>query len=1156
MKSLLTFLILSAAFLSAQNVRVDGVVQGRTGAPSPGASIAVCYQPANTTTTPCSPLALLCSSLSDAACTMPNPVTADGLGNYFFYLLPGLYTYQFYGSGLSTRVQPDQSVGTGITSPPTPATAQAFPSSVNFGTVQTGQSVSGNVTLQNTSAAASVVFSGITFSGANASDFSSTNPTGCNGTQLAGVSCIIPVTFTPSTATTESATLTINSTIGPITVPLSGTGQATPSFTLTVSPSGSGSGSVQSGDGTPNCALPQICVAPTISASMTGPACNGSCSSSYPSGTVVVLTATPTTGNTFDSFTGGGCSSSPCSVTVSSNILVKTSFTPIPVSFTLNVIPNGQGTGLVTSDIGGVSCTSIAGVLSGTCSAAYPQGTHVVLTEAPSTTGNGTCVGANCTFTSWGGISGCNMATTCAVTMSATSNVSATFAAPTATAPVQQIQTINGGTPGTNSITGNFSQAQTLGNTNIVWILTNSAASVSSITDTLGNTYTLAACGGGTNPQANLFLYYSLSIAAAGAGANTITVALSAAPTYRVILASEYSGLLAFDACHGANGSGTALDSGAFTTTVGNDLLIGGDNVAHGISVVSSGWTQEISNSGNDVEDQKNVAAAAYHFLPTQAPTGTWQAIGAGFTTGAAISQIRFSFTIQGAGAGTGTVSAAGISCTITNGVPSGTCSTSVASGGTLTLTASPASGSTFSTYSGAGCGTTPTCVTSAINTNTLTTVTFGVPQAGGPFDILHPPPPSNRPYPRAYFNQKLPNAGNGGPTGHLMPGSDANIVPTVMKNGGSSLVTSSGFWNSPGSDDGQHRAFYYGQASDPVYQVSGCSGPSTSTSVNGQKFHAPSGAPYNQGSFDKEIAIWDQTSDIMFQFYGGASGPGFLPACAGTIGSPCNMPAYGGYCSAVNHTTGAGYDGGNAASTAGLAPMANIIRLTEIYQVGHINHGLRGVTTCTDTDNGTYPSKVVFPANVPSGSPSNTCANAGVSATNRPPNGALFFLDYTQAQLNCFDPTQGTCGGVNKLTPWQFALIEAATFYGITLEDTGNGSSISLPGIESEQGYQFADTHGYPGARAQSDAFTNFMVNNCSGVTCNSINRCPGTGGNLSTQCANGHSQMQWGINAWANISNQGGLDIIGHMHVADPCVAIAMQGLANDGHGTNACP
>jgi hypothetical protein len=396
-------------------------------------------------------------------------------------------------------------------------------------------------------------------------------------------------------------------------------------------------------------------------------------------------------------------------------------------------------------------------------------------------------------------------------------------------------------------------------------------------------------------------------------------------------------------------------------------------------------------------------------------------------------------------------------------------------------------------------------------------------------YNILSQHPVANRPYPQAYFNQQLPNAGTGGPLDHLMPNS-ANVVNTVMKNGGGSLLTGSGAWTTEGLDDEQHRPLYYGQASDPVYQVSGCTGPGSA--ANGQKFHAPAGARYNQSDSDEEIVIWDQTSNTMLQFYNW-SGQMSLPACSGTMSAPCNYNRPNGYCSAVNAATGSGVNGGNGASTAGLAPFGNIIRLTEIVNVGHINHGLRGVTTCNDTNNGLYPSKTVFPANQPSGSPANGCSAAGVSAANRPPNGALFFLDYTSAQLDCFNPAKASCSGIAKLASWQYMLIEAATLYGITIEDTGNGNSIALPAIESEQAYAFYETHGFPGSQAVATAFTNYMNSNCSGPSCS-----------ITTRSAP-HSLVQWNINAWAGISAVNGGDVISHLHVADPCVALGLQGL-----------
>lgn len=137
MRRLLLFLILGLTSVGwAQNARYDGVIQARSGLPAPGAKIAVCLQPASptpSTTVLCTNYAPLCSSVSDVACTQPNPITADGLGNYFFYVLPGYYTFQFYGSGLTPVVHIDQNVGA--------SSGGGSPGAVLLSTASTNQSV-------------------------------------------------------------------------------------------------------------------------------------------------------------------------------------------------------------------------------------------------------------------------------------------------------------------------------------------------------------------------------------------------------------------------------------------------------------------------------------------------------------------------------------------------------------------------------------------------------------------------------------------------------------------------------------------------------------------------------------------------------------------------------------------------------------------------------------------------------------------------------------------------------------------------------------------------------------------------------------------------------------------------------------------------------
>lgn len=123
-RAVLCFLFLLAAVpVFAQTYsRYDGVTSGGRG-PLAGVSVAVCSQPAVTTTAPCSPLASLFSTSSGTA--KANPLTSDGLGNFSFYAPAGLYTLQYYGSSITTTVFPDVQVGNLATAVNAAQTGQA-----------------------------------------------------------------------------------------------------------------------------------------------------------------------------------------------------------------------------------------------------------------------------------------------------------------------------------------------------------------------------------------------------------------------------------------------------------------------------------------------------------------------------------------------------------------------------------------------------------------------------------------------------------------------------------------------------------------------------------------------------------------------------------------------------------------------------------------------------------------------------------------------------------------------------------------------------------------------------------------------------------------------------------------------------------------------
>jgi hypothetical protein len=162
-----------------------------------------------------------------------------------------------------------------------------------------------------------------------------------------------------------------------------------PTYTLTVDTTGSGSGSVTSDP------------AGIID-------CGATCSAAVDQGTVVTLTATPSTG----SLAGwmGACSGTGVCVVTMDEAKDVTAVFSLASDPMLLVYKDGTGTGAVTSDPAGIDC----GI---TCTASFAATTVVTLTATPDTYS---------TFTGWSG-SGCSGTGDCVVTMDTAKSVTATF---------------------------------------------------------------------------------------------------------------------------------------------------------------------------------------------------------------------------------------------------------------------------------------------------------------------------------------------------------------------------------------------------------------------------------------------------------------------------------------------------------------------------------------------------------------------------------------------------------------------------------------------------------------------------------------------------------------------------------------------------------
>src|SRR5579872_5590502 len=129
------------------------------------------------------------------------------------------------------------------------------------------------------------------------------------------------------------------------------------------------------------------------------------------------------------------------------------------------------------------------------------------------------------------------------------------------------------------TVSVNYTLAQVAADLNVVVVGWNdSTATVSSVTDTKGNSYALAGAPVVQSGTATQAIYYAKSIATAAAGANTVTVTFSTGAAYPDVRIAEYSGLdpaNPLDVSIGGQGNSATSSSGAVTTTNANDLLVG-----------------------------------------------------------------------------------------------------------------------------------------------------------------------------------------------------------------------------------------------------------------------------------------------------------------------------------------------------------------------------------------------------------------------------------------------------------------------------------------------------------------------------------------------------------------------------------------------------
>jgi hypothetical protein len=520
------------------------------------------------------------------------------------------------------------------------------------------------------------------------SDFAGIN---CGATCSASFADGTLVTLTPAASSGSSFTGWSGDCSGTstCTVTMSAARNVTATFgvayTLAVTKTGSGTGAVSSDIG--------------------GISCGASCSADYPTGTVVTLTATASSGSRFTGWSGACTGTASCIVTMSQARNVTADFVTL---YSLTVATTGSGGGTVTGT--GINCGA-------TCSNTYDDGTVVTLTATAA---------AGSRFTGWSGA--CTGTASCTLTMSQARYVTAGFVT-AYTLTVAKTGSGGGTVTGTGISCGATCSSDYDDGT--VVTLTATAAAGSRFTGWSGACTGTSTCtvtmSQARNVTAGFIAVYTLTVTKTGSGSGTLT---GTGITCGATCSGDYddgtvvtltAAALAGSRFTGWSGACTGTSTCTVTMSQARSVTAGF------IAVYTLTVTKTGSGSGTLTGTGINCGAtcsadyddgAVVTLTPT-ALSGSRFTGWSGACTGTAsctvtMSQTRnvtagfvtvFTLTVAETGSGAGTVTGTGINC-------GATCSADYDGGTLVTLTATAAAGSRFTGWSGACTGTSTCTVT------------------------------------------------------------------------------------------------------------------------------------------------------------------------------------------------------------------------------------------------------------------------------------------------------------------------------------------------------------------------------------------------------------------------------------------------------------
>ena len=140
---------------------------------------------------------------------------------------------------------------------------------------------------------------------------------------------------------------------------------------------------------------------------------------------------------------------------------------------------------------------------------------------------------------------------------------------------------------------------------------------INSVADTQGNTYVQAVASGSNA------IWYASSIKG---GADTVTANFASSTGFSISYIHEYAGLgtSPLDQVSSQTGTGTAVTSGAKTTTQANELIFGYASVDNCVISAGTGFSVRQTAGCNMSEDMIVSATASYAATFTQNASGGW----------------------------------------------------------------------------------------------------------------------------------------------------------------------------------------------------------------------------------------------------------------------------------------------------------------------------------------------------------------------------------------------------------------------------------------------------------------------------------------------------------------------------------------------------